>query len=154
MLTRVKGKGNPHLLLVGLQRGVTTMGFSVENDKKAESSPTIKHKYSTLLHTPKGPDILHKYSTPLHVPKTPDILYKYTTPLRTLKGPICYLSIPIPKDLIFHYKDMFYCHSLDNNKEMEQPECPLTDECVMKISYTVEFYSAAKENKTLQLTGD
>lgn len=112
------------MLLVGLQRGVTTMGFSAENDEKAESRPTIKHKYSTLLHTPKGPDILHKYSTPLHVLKTPDILYKYTTPLRTPKGPIFYLSIPIPlhtppKDLIFHYKDMFYCHSLDNNKETE-----------------------------------
>ena len=74
-----KGKGNPW-----------------ENDEKAKSSPTIKYKYSTLLHTPKGPDILHKYSTPLHVPKTPDILYKYTTPLRTPKGPIFYLSIPIP----------------------------------------------------------
>lgn len=100
MLMRIKGKGDRHLLLVGLQSSVATMEFSAENDEKAESSPTIKH------------NILHKYSTPLHTPK----------------GPIFYLSIPVPlhtpKDLIFYYKDMFYCHSLDNNKEMETTWMP------------------------------
>lgn len=52
-----KGKGEP-----SFAAGGTAMEFSVENEEKAESSPTIKHKCSTLLHAPRAPDILYKYS--------------------------------------------------------------------------------------------
>lgn len=138
MLTRTKGKGNPHLLLVGLQHGVTTMGFSAENDEKAESSPTIKHKYSTPLHVPKTPDILYKYTTPSAYTQRTYILLKYSNSF----------TYP-PKTWYSTTKTCFVATLLTITRKRKQPECPLTDECVMKMSYTVEFYSAAKEKRNL-----
>ena len=60
MLARMRRKGNPHTLLVGMQAGAATLKNSMEVLQKVKNRDTLCPSNYTTKHLPKG----HKHSDP------------------------------------------------------------------------------------------